>query len=296
MFVINKAKLEALYRSFNKLLDQSFDQSPYRETFDLIATETRDPNFELHSFISARLNAGMKEDTGEPEAGAIRVEEVVQRVKRWYDAFSMSVDDFNNDKLDLYRSQIEDMAESYMEHRTLLATAVLESGFSSNSYDGQPFFSTSHRLLGVPGQTQSNLVTGGFGETTLKKALELLGRMRNDNGRILGLRGTHLIVPPELEYDARKLVEATLIGGGDTNILAGRLTVVTNPFLTAADKVYVLDASRRMRKPVIFHLAKPPRLVPDDTKVVSREVIEWYFRGTYNAYLGIYQTIVAITP
>lgn len=293
MFInVNRQKLEALNTTFQKLFDQTVARLPDEALLDIFVREIGDPNFILEQFFSARLGSGMKEDTGEPEAGRIEVKSARQRIKRWYDAFSMDLEDFENDRLALYRGEVEAMAESYVKHRIALATSTLEAGFSDDAYDGSTFFG-NHTTLS--GDTNTNLVTGGFGEANLKEALRLISLMRDERGDLMGLRGNYLMVPPALEWDARKLVEANLTGGGDTNVLAGRLQVVVNPYLTSSTSAYVIDGTFANRKPIVFHVSRRPRLTPDTTKVVSREEIEWYLRAKYNAYLAFYQTVVAIT-
>lgn len=68
-------------------------------------------------------------------------------------------------------------------------------------------------------------------ETNLKAALQVIREHTNDEGSSLGL-GTGqllLVVPPELEFAAKQLVNATLTTNGGSNVLAGVADVyVTN--------------------------------------------------------------------
>ncbi len=68
-------------------------------------------------------------------------------------------------------------------------------------------------------------------ETNLIAAFGAMSGRMGDHGRPLGIRATHLVVPPALEFTARKLVEAAEIGG-TTNVLRGVLKVVSAPWLT----------------------------------------------------------------
>lgn len=49
---------------------------------------------------------------------------------------------------------------------------------------------------------------------------------RTATGKRMGITPTHLVVPPELESTARKLLKALLIDGGDSNIWAGSAELV----------------------------------------------------------------------
>ena len=62
-------------------------------------------------------------------------------------------------------------------------------------------------------------------------ARTLMRTIRKRNGQILNLNPTKLIVPPSLEVDGRKIVEAALIDGGDSNIWKGTAELMVVPFL-----------------------------------------------------------------
>jgi phage major head subunit gpT-like protein len=53
---------------------------------------------------------------------------------------------------------------------------------------------------------------------------------RGDKSHLLGIRPTHLVVPPSLEMGARALLKQTL-ANGETNLLAGIVDVIVSPYL-----------------------------------------------------------------
>lgn len=65
---------------------------------------------------------------------------------------------------------------------------------------------------------------------TLEKVLTAMRTLKGDGDKQLNIRPTTLLVPPSLEFAARKLLEAELIDG-TTNTLKGVLNVVVNPFI-----------------------------------------------------------------
>ncbi|RUU23726.1 hypothetical protein EOD08_25735 [Mesorhizobium sp. M6A.T.Ca.TU.002.02.2.1] len=64
-----------------------------------------------------------------------------------------------------------------------------------------------------------------------KAARDALGAIRKKNGQIINIRPTKLIVPQALEADAKQVVEAQLINGGDSNIWFKASEVVVVPQL-----------------------------------------------------------------
>ncbi|WP_281825597.1 Mu-like prophage major head subunit gpT family protein [Jannaschia rubra] len=63
------------------------------------------------------------------------------------------------------------------------------------------------------------------------KARSALSKMRGDQGRIMGIRPTTLVVPFDLEADGQQIVNATLNTGGGSNPWAGTAELIVTPYL-----------------------------------------------------------------
>ncbi|MCB1473829.1 MAG: Mu-like prophage major head subunit gpT family protein [Rhodobiaceae bacterium] len=70
-------------------------------------------------------------------------------------------------------------------------------------------------------------------ETNLKAAWTSMIEMKGDEGRLLGIRPTHLVIPSSLIFTAKKLVENPIAANGATNELAGLVKVHDTPQLAA---------------------------------------------------------------
>lgn len=68
-------------------------------------------------------------------------------------------------------------------------------------------------------------------ETNLIAAFVAMTERKGDYARPLGIRPTVLLVPPSLEWAARKLVNATTLASGADNVLKGLVEVVSAPWL-----------------------------------------------------------------
>ncbi len=68
-------------------------------------------------------------------------------------------------------------------------------------------------------------------EGNLIAAFTAMTERKGDHGRPLGVRPTHLVVPPSLEFAARKLVNATTLANGADNVLKGLVEVIAVPWL-----------------------------------------------------------------
>lgn len=68
-------------------------------------------------------------------------------------------------------------------------------------------------------------------ETNLIAAYTAMTERLGDHGRPLGIRPTKLVVPPSLEFAARKLVNATTLANGADNVLKGLVDVEVSAWL-----------------------------------------------------------------
>ncbi|HEX9933448.1 MAG TPA: Mu-like prophage major head subunit gpT family protein [Allosphingosinicella sp.] len=58
-----------------------------------------------------------------------------------------------------------------------------------------------------------------------------MSTLRGDEGKPLGIKPTVLVAPDILEGDARRVLSATTVNGGDSNIWAGTAKLITTPYL-----------------------------------------------------------------
>ncbi|NBJ36615.1 phage head protein [Serratia fonticola] len=100
-------------------------------------------------------------------------------------------------------------------------------------------FKNNEFLFGIDGR--SNV---GFGfwqtavgsraplnETNYEKAVEILQGMKADNGTPLGINPTTLVVGKGNRVAAKRLIDAMLVNGGDSNIYYQDVEIVNSPFI-----------------------------------------------------------------
>jgi len=141
------------------------------------------------------------------------------------------------------------LARSMAHSKQVKAANVLNNAFSS-SYtggDGVALVSTAHPLAG--GGTLSNRPSTyvDLNETSLENALISISTYVDDRNMTLALQGTKLIVPPQLQFVADRLLETPgRVGTADNDINAVRNMgllpqgYAVNHFLTDTDAWYVL--------------------------------------------------------
>ncbi len=141
------------------------------------------------------------------------------------------------------------LARSMAHSKQVKAANVLNNAFSS-SYtggDGVALVSTAHPLAG--GGTLSNRPSTyvDLNESSLENALISISTYVDDRNMTLALQGTKLVVPPQLQFVADRLIETPgRVGTADNDINAVRNMgllpqgYAVNHFLTDTDAWFVL--------------------------------------------------------
>jgi len=141
------------------------------------------------------------------------------------------------------------LARSMAHTKQVKAANVLNNAFSSSftGGDGKSLVATDHPLAG--GGTFSNRPSAfaDLNETSLENALISISTFVDDRNMILALQGTKLVVPPQLQFVADRLLETPgRVETADNDINAIRNMgllpqgYAVNHFLTDTDAFFVM--------------------------------------------------------
>ena len=165
------------------------------------------------------------------------------------------------------------LARSMAHTKQVKAANVLNNAFSSSftGGDGKALVATDHPLAG--GGTFSNRPSAfaDLNETSLENALISISTFVDDRNMILALQGTKLVVPPQLQFVADRLLETPgRVETADNDINAIRNMgllpqgYAVNHFLTDTDAFFVMTD------------------VPDGFKHFERSPIATSMEGDFN--------------
>jgi hypothetical protein len=157
-------------------------------------------------------------------------------------------------------------------------------------YDGKGLFHADHENLG----------SAALSESALSAAVTAMRQQTSEKGNPLAIVPGFLLVPPELEFTAKKLVNSTYVPGGslnDINMLKGIVQVIVEPLLTDANNWYVVAKPSSIATIEVGFLGgreTPEIMVKED---YDRDLI-WYkgrlvFGGAVMDYRGFYGSIVS---
>jgi hypothetical protein len=194
----------------------------HKEIYD---TETSERSFEEETKLSGFSAAAVKNE-GAPiqydnaqEAFTARYTHVT--IAQGFSLTEEAIEDNLYDSLSARYTKA--LARSMAYTKQVRAASVLNNGFS-NSFpggDGVALFSTAHPL--VSGGTNSNRPTTGadLNETSLEAAVIQIAQWTDERGLLIAAKPKKLIVPPQLQFVATRLLETELrVGTTDNDINA----------------------------------------------------------------------------
>ena len=140
------------------------------------------------------------------------------------------------------------LARSMAHTKQVKAAATLNNAFDNNftGGDGVELCSTAHPLSGGGTFRNEPSTAADLNETSLENALIDISTFVDERNMIVAMRGTKLIIPPQLQFVADRLLESTLrVGTADNDINAVRNMgmlpegYTVNHFLTDPDAFFI---------------------------------------------------------
>ena len=167
--------------------------------------------------------AGLGTFTVKPEGVPVTYDDPVQGDRKrtimltFALAFRVTMELMEDDQHGLIRKMPGDLAESGDYSMETLAAGLVNDAFAGASYTGLPegdgtrraLCSTAHVFLKNSVDTWSNALSPAVALSTsgIEAAITIARKQKGEEGRYVQLRLVKLIVPPELEWTARKLLD-----------------------------------------------------------------------------------------
>ena len=192
---------------------------------EIYETETSERSFEEETKLSGFSAAAVKNE-GAPIAYDNAQEAFTARYTHVTIAqgFSLTEEAIEDNLYDsLSARYTKALARSMAYTKQVRAASVLNNGFNAAfpGGDGVALFSTQHPL--VSGGTNSNRPTTGadLNETSLEAAVIQIAQWTDERGLLIAAKPNKLIVPPQLQFVATRLLETELrVGTTDNDINA----------------------------------------------------------------------------
>jgi phage major head subunit gpT-like protein len=172
-------------------------------------------------------------------------------------------DKIEDDQLGIYNPLMSNMGDVSAKWPDSILTTVLQAGTTGIGFDGVAHFAATHPLN--PAGNQSNNFTGSaLTGTNFAAARAAMMAYTGEGGRPIGVRPNLLIVPPQLEDEARVIVVAEYGSSGATNVQRNQANVLVIPELSNAATTWYLADTTRPIKGLVFQRRKGPFFVAKD--------------------------------
>ena len=247
---ISRAQLaKELEPGLNALFGMEYDryENEHAEIFD---TESSDRAFEEEVLIVGFGNASVKQ-----EGQGVQFDSASEGFTARYThetvalAFALTEEAVEDNLYDrLGARYTKALARSMAHTKQVKAANVLNNAFSSSftGGDGVSLINTAHPLANGGSLANRATTMSDLNETSLENALISISTFVDDRDMILALRGLKLIVPPQLQFVADRLLETPgRVGTADNDINAVRNMgllpegYAVNHFLTDTDAWFI---------------------------------------------------------
>ena len=245
---INRSQLaKELEPGLNALFGMEYAryEAEHAEIFD---TESSDRAFEEEVLISGFGNAEVK-----TEGAGVRFDNANEGYTSRYThetvalAFALTEEAVEDNLYDrLGARYTKALARSMANTKQIKGAAVLNNAFDTTGGDGKVLIATDHPLGGGGSLANRATTMADLNETSLESALISISTFTDDRGLSIALRGIKLIVPPQLQFIADRLLQTPgRVGTSDNDINAvknmGMLPdgYVVNHYLTDTDAFFI---------------------------------------------------------
>lgn len=241
--------LKELEPGLNALFGLEYDRydNEHAEIFD---TESSDRAFEEEVMLSAFGQAPVKD-----EGSAVAYDSANEAWTARYThetialAFSITEEAIEDNLYDRLSSRYtRALARSMSNTKQVKAASILNNAFSSSYVggDGKELCATDHPTVGGGNLRNELAVPADLNETSLEQSIIDIAAFIDERGLKIALQGRKLIIPPELQFVAERLMVSNLrVGTADNDVNAiksmGVLPegYVVNHYLTDPDAFFI---------------------------------------------------------
>ena len=223
------------------------------------------------------------------------------RNRKWEATIAVEREVLEDEQYGQVKMRVQSMAEAAAAHFDQLLFSLIASGESALCYDGKPFYAFNHP---VAGRTVSNVGDRPLTTENLEAALTQMARVPLDNGEPMLIRPTHLLVPPELRFTAKRILNSAFYpeatgagkpGENAANVLQSELQLITSARLTSPTEWHVFDANRGVKPFIVQQRIAPEFSALDGSggdeseAAFMRDIYLYGVRCRDNAGFGLWQ-------
>ena len=266
MAAIRAGFSDLLAPGFLNIFRQNQDIKQYPEEYSkYLKVEGSDRQFEEENIVTGFGSAMEKE-----ERASVQYDDPFQGTKKRYThityalGFRISEELWEDDLYGAMKAMPGELSFSLRDVTEVVSAGILINGFTDSAAyrgpDGEPLFgdgtTKDHPLLGGGRAANQLSVASDLNVDSLEALLILMADTVNDQGLLAGLKGRLLIVPTELQFQAKQLLESELeayvannqvnpFDGMDLKYFVGHYLTDPDAFFLQAQKHYMKHLWRK---------------------------------------------------
>lgn len=273
--LVNKQTIQAAFVALKTLFNNTFTSTPSNwEKIAMRVPSTTGSN--LYAWLSAFPK--MRRWVAEKHIKNLKAFSYTVENEDWEATVEVDRNHIEDDQLGIYAPQAQMAGYSAKQLPDEIVYELVNGAFSNICYDGKPFFDATHP---VEAGTASNKGTAALSAASQAAAMASYGaartnmrRLKDEDGRPLGVRPNVLLVGPALEDTARALLTNERLEDGKTNLYRGTAELMVDERIESDSAWYLLDTSKPV-KPFIYQERKAPVFVqqtdPEADDVFNRK-------------------------
>lgn len=268
---ITPSTLSMLFQTWKGLYSEAYEKTPV--FYDQLATKVPSNTLEnVYAWLA--LPKGFREWIGERMFNNLRVHGYVLRNKDWENSVEVPRNAIKDDQYGVYTMFIQQMAaEAKKLYDELIATAMI-AGSTAVGFDGVAFFHASHPTYSGSGTYANRATSTALTPVNYAAARAAMMSYVGEGGKSLRVMPNLLVVPPQLEDDAKQILQAdrivaasgiNAVTGAATNIYKGSAVPLVLPELASTPTHWYLMDTTKPIKPFVLQEREAPTVhTPDE--------------------------------
>lgn len=268
----------------DKMLRAQYEFAP--EYWDKIARQTSVADFREKGLYQAGAANGMKKvaEGGEIKYTTLKESKATIRVESYAEGISFTRQAFINDDLGAFSIIPASFVKDWDELRGNIVWGLITD--NTKVGDGKALFHADH----------NNLLTGAassLSETSLASAKVLLSKQKDISGKLIRVIPKYLIVSPEFEVTARKLITATTPAKtSDVNVFANAFDIIVEPRLQNPSEWYLAADPNAVDTLYYAYLEGNETLRVSSVDNFKNDSMDYAVRGDFGASAIDYRGVV----
>lgn len=257
--IINRQNLAATYVGFKTIFQKAFTSATpnYQKIATVVPSATKAEEYKWLGDVPR-----MREWLGDRAIQNLSNYGYEIKNKNFELTIGIDRDDIEDDTIGIYAPLIQTMGQSAAVHPDEMIFELLAGGFTKKCYDNRNFFDNAHKV--GEKKTASNKGTKALSIDSYGEARSTMMSLTNDQDKPFRAIPNLLVVPPQLEGIARKILFSETIDA-TTNVYKDSAELLVLPELAANPKTWFLLDTSKPIKPLIFQQRKAPQFIAKDS-------------------------------